>query len=267
MTQSDVICHDRRDYRDIVQETSLVSTSSTEIKQGAVHSKPFAFYDMTRLVSKRFSPVGTGIDRVDLRFAQAILEEHGENCFPIVRVGRKGFLIDRKLARSLVRSLERTWFHGCPCEFRTAYTFELAGLTQSVKGPSVYLFPETHNLSAVKSIVYALSRRYRNTRGQSFPRVNWPTKIPRDWVNIVLVSFPTAVLVAITDLLLKLPIILSRWAHNMFRKDARQVIPRLMAGGISGCLRSLFPWWHGDTSRMVAQLDFGLWVENGSLHP
>ena len=101
----------------------------------AADDQSLVFYDMTRLVAMRLSPIAAGIDRIDLRFARAAFEAYGERCFAVVKVGSKALLADPGLSRALILGLERTWFEGWPRDLRIARALEVAGLTQRIDGP------------------------------------------------------------------------------------------------------------------------------------
>lgn len=102
-------------------------------------AQALVFYDVTRLVAMRRSAIATGIDRIDLRFGQAVFREYGVRCFPVLKVGAKAFLVERTLARALLDGLDRTWFGGEPNDLRTAYALERAGLTRRIDGPLAHL--------------------------------------------------------------------------------------------------------------------------------
>ncbi len=70
------------------------------------------FYDVSRLVNRAHGTVATGIDRIDLRFARAVLDRHGEDCHFVVRVRRRVVLAERSLIVALIDALERIWFDG-----------------------------------------------------------------------------------------------------------------------------------------------------------
>ena len=102
----------------------------------AADSDTLVFYDVTRLVSRRRAPVATGIDRIDLHFARAVLDAYGERCLPVVKVGKRAFLADRPLIERLVASLEGAWFDGAAHNIGNARALESAGLTQKIEAPS-----------------------------------------------------------------------------------------------------------------------------------
>lgn len=101
----------------------------------AADGEALVFYDVTRLVAMRLSPIATGIDRVDIRFAGAVIDAYGDRCFPVVKVGNKAIMANRSLVCSLVDGLAKTWFDGRPCDLRTARALEAAGLTATIDGP------------------------------------------------------------------------------------------------------------------------------------
>jgi glycosyltransferase involved in cell wall biosynthesis len=90
------------------------------------------FYDASRLVNRAHSRVATGIDRIDLRFARAVLDHHGEDCQFIVRAWRWTVLADRALIVTLVEALERIWFDGGGPEPAILRKIEGAGIRTSV---------------------------------------------------------------------------------------------------------------------------------------
>lgn len=100
----------------------------------AASGDPLILYDLTRLVAMRLSPVATGIDRIDLHLARAVFGAYGERCLPVVKVGPRAFLADRRLAQKLLRGLERAWFGGSPHDLHTASALEVAGLTKRIDG-------------------------------------------------------------------------------------------------------------------------------------
>ena len=157
------------------------------------------FYDITRLIAMRRSPIAPGIDRIDIRFARAVFEEYGERCFPVAKVGSKALVADRELARALIRGLERTWFEGRPNEVRIARALEAAGLTQRIDGP-LALDPREHRGRAGGP---KASRMFRAAR-------------------------------ASLNGLCRAGLFVGTRARNALRRDARRAIPDLLRDGRSG---------------------------------
>ncbi len=165
----------------------------------ATDDGPLVFYDMTRLVAMRLSPIATGIDRIDLRLARAVFEAYGERCFPVVKVGSKALLADRRLAHALIQYLDRTWFEGRPHDLRTVRALEAAGLAQRIDGP----------------LAHGLRNRNRR-RGQ--PEARQPSRMA----------------LAALNGLCKAGLFVWTRIRNALRPDARAVIPGLLRNGRMG---------------------------------
>lgn len=165
----------------------------------AADDQSLAFYDMTRLVAVRLSPIATGIDRIDQRFARAVFEAYGERCFPVVRVGSKALLADRGLSRALILGLERTWFEGRPRDLRIARALEVAGLTQRIDGP--------------------LTQGLHNRKG----RCGGPAALRLSYLALTALNG-----------LCRAGLFVGTRARNALRQNARTTIPSLLSDGASG---------------------------------
>lgn len=73
-----------------------------------------AVYDVTRLIARRRAPVPTGIDRVDLRYAQQAIAGRWGPCCLAAQVGETLVAVPRLLGRRLIADLTERWQEGRP---------------------------------------------------------------------------------------------------------------------------------------------------------
>jgi hypothetical protein len=88
-------------------------------------------YDVTRLVNRRRAPHPTGIDRIDLKFAAATFARFGDECLPVMSVGRRPVVLSdiRDLVVDLLASLDAAWFGDVAPSEAVAARIDRLGLT------------------------------------------------------------------------------------------------------------------------------------------
>nr|WP_321442508.1 glycosyltransferase family 1 protein [uncultured Cohaesibacter sp.] len=79
---------------------------------GREQKKPLILFDVTRLIQRRRASIATGIDRIDVQWAQAIFDHFGPDCLPVMlHKGQPLILRDEQVAiRALIRSQIGCWF-------------------------------------------------------------------------------------------------------------------------------------------------------------
>ncbi|MCP4748083.1 MAG: glycosyltransferase family 4 protein [Desulfobacteraceae bacterium] len=96
--------------------------------------KTIIFYDVTRLISRRSSPIASGIDRVDIKYLRYVLNKYGTACNFITKIGSQAIPVNRQLAVKLIETLEKTWFGSKDRDLDVARDIEMAGLSKTIKG-------------------------------------------------------------------------------------------------------------------------------------
>lgn len=66
-------------------------------------------FDLTRLFVRRRAALPTGIDRIEMAFAQQLLEEDGINTHFVLKVGSGALVLHASYARDLIESMAALW--------------------------------------------------------------------------------------------------------------------------------------------------------------
>jgi glycosyltransferase involved in cell wall biosynthesis len=77
-------------------------------------------YDLTRLASRRYQDTPSGIDRIDIRFADDMLKKRSENCYFVVYVFGSLKLMPNPIAEHLINELFARWEDSQPANYSIA---------------------------------------------------------------------------------------------------------------------------------------------------
>lgn len=98
---------------------------------GGSGSQAVVVYDLTRLMNRRLRPLPTGIDRIDLHFARAVLDRGAREAVFVVHARGTAVPVGHGVAVRLVAALERSWAGQGRVSAPQSRGLELAGLTDS----------------------------------------------------------------------------------------------------------------------------------------
>ena len=182
-----------------------------------INGKPLIFYDMTRLFSRRLTNIPTGIDRIDIRFAEACFDEYEDHCFPILKIGQRSYICDQKLSRQFLRNLSCSWFAGKQLNISFAHKLETVGLTENIFGP-YYAF--LSNIACKP-----LSERLR--QGNCNPYGSGQPLAAAAWV--IFLTLPRS-----TNLLFRIVLLVKKFLVNSIRKSAVNGMAELLGDDTKG---------------------------------
>jgi glycosyltransferase involved in cell wall biosynthesis len=87
------------------------------------------------LLERRFSLVPTGIDRIDIKFAEALIDAYGDDVIFIANLRRRPMIIDSGLAVPLIRQLSGNWFRSANADMSAGLALQRKGWTNSFQSP------------------------------------------------------------------------------------------------------------------------------------